>query len=250
MASSTLRRWVARGAVSLAVVPGFVALNVAHTDAPTAPIAAPQATTSTTDARAIEASMDMVTTTTRAPAAPTTTSAAPVVPRVTTPPTTAAPRVVAASPAPAPTLQERGEQALALLDYPWQRLGYRVEFEGPMTGLLGETNSSTRVVTIFIRDNHSAQQIARTLAHELGHALDFSLTTVHEVRQYLAIRGLPHAVTDWYPCNACNDFSSPAGDFAEVFAYYLLGPGDFRSEIAGEPSAEQLAQLSAIFAPS
>src|SRR5690242_18324242 len=82
------------------------------------------------------------TTTTVAPAPPTTvappTTAAPR-PVSTTPttarphPTTTAPvrtaRVSASSPVPSGTPEERGQQALALINYPWQQLGYTVSFE-------------------------------------------------------------------------------------------------------------------------
>ncbi|MDP1793887.1 MAG: hypothetical protein Q8K63_07085 [Acidimicrobiales bacterium] len=245
-----LRRWVLRGGAALTVLPVAVMLRFAQSPSPERVSARPVTTTSTMSARAIEVAMDMVTTTTVAPPPTTVVTAARVTtPRVTAPPTTAAPRIASVAKA-SLTIEERGQLALALLNYPWERLGHRVEFQGPMTGVLGETNSSTKVITIFVRDSHSVTAIARTLAHEMGHALDFSQTTINEAKQYLAIRGLPYAVADWYPCNACNDYASPAGDFAEVFAYSLLGPGDFRSEIGPAPTAEQLAQLSAIFTPN
>lgn len=244
------RRWALRGAACLGIAPVLVTVGVINQNAPKrAFVAIPQhVTTSTTAApRAIEAAMEAVTTTTAAPV-PTTIPAPPTT-HVTAPPTTTAPRAVASSQG--ATLQERGEAALALINYPWERLGYRIDFQGGVAGVLGETNSTTHVITIFIRSGQSSLTIARTIAHEMGHALDFSLTTVSEARQYLAIRNLPYAVTDWYPtCDGCTDFGSPAGDFAETFAYYLLGPGDFRSLIGPEPTAEQLSQLGDVFAPN
>ena len=249
MTNATFRRWALRGTASLSVVPAMLVLNVPRST--TAPeLAAPfvAVTTSTTYARAFEVAMDPVTTTTTTPP-PTPPPTVVTAPRVTAPPTTAKPRVVVAATPPL-FVEQRGQQALALLNYPWERLGYRIEFQGPRTGLLGVTDSSTKLITVFVRDRHTVAQIARTLAHELGHALDFSQTTVYEAKQYLAIRGLPFDIADWYPCNACTDFSSPAGDFAETFASYLLGPGDFRSEIGPAPSADQLAALGAIFSPN
>ncbi len=222
-------------------------IGVQFFNSPSTKLADPPAIrgTSTTAVRDVEGSLEPVTTTTALP--PTTVVTAPPTTRVVAPPTTAAPRVVAA----AATIQERGEAALALISYPWPELGYRVIFTGGRAGVLGETNSTMRTITIYIRDGQTSLQLARTIAHEMGHALDFSHTTIAEARQYLAVRGLNYDVRDWYPtCDGCTDFGSPAGDFAETFAYYLFGPGDFRSLIGAEPTADQLSQLTGIFSPS
>ena len=121
MSSTRLRRWVLRGAASVTIVPTLVALNLSHGD-PSAKFAAPVVTTSTTGAlRSVEAPLTPITTTTVAPP-PTTVATIPPAPRVTAPPVTTAPRVIAAS----STIEERGAAALALINFPWQRLGYRV----------------------------------------------------------------------------------------------------------------------------
>jgi hypothetical protein len=249
MTKPKLRRFLLGGAASLSVIPTVLGLQILHAPATTRVAEAPTRVTPTTAVEpTIEATLTPVTTTTIAPP-PTTAVTAPPTTRVTSPPTTrvTAPRVVAAS----ATVEERGAAALALINFPWQQLGYRVDFVGGRVGVLGETNSTLHTITIYVRDGQTPQQLARTIAHEMGHALDFSFTTIAEARQYLAIRNLPYDVKDWYPtCDGCTDFGSPAGDFAETFAYYLFGPGDFRSLIGSEPTAEQLAQLTAIFSPS
>jgi hypothetical protein len=215
-----------------------------------------------------------VTVATRSHAAPTTTTAAPPVtvpptippttaapkPAPVTTPTTARPRVTTA-PRPAPraiaqastvpsgTPAERGAQALALINYPWQTLGYQVSFEPGRDTYLGLTDSGTRVIHVFVRDNESMDTLARTIGHEMGHALDFSLTTDAERAQYIAIRGINATVDTWFGCDACEDYSTAAGDWAETFQYYLFGPGQYFSKMGPPPSADQLAQLAAIFAP-
>ena len=52
---------------------------------------------------------------------------------------------------------------------------------------------------------------------------------------------------EWFGCDECSDYATPAGDFAEVFEYWLLGPGDFRSQMGPPPSSEQLELLSHLF---
>lgn len=60
------------------------------------------------------------------------------------------------------------------------------------------------------------------------------------------MRGLSPS-SSWWPCNRCTDFSSPAGDFAEVFATWLVGPADFRGHLKGPPSARELQALTPLF---
>jgi hypothetical protein len=246
MPESTKSRWIIRVATTvLAAGSATGVLAVAHSSEST-PLAAPnpvRTTTSTTAAPVV------VTSTTIAP--PPTTTAAPV---TTTPPTTSAPRpVTTAAPAPAPssystqTVQERGEQALALINYPWQRLGFTIEFLPGRTGILGTTNSSTHVISIYVRDHQSLDSLARTIAHEMGHAVDFAFTTPSEAEQYIAIRGIDATVDTWFGCNECSDYQTAAGDFAETFQYWLLGDGEYLSQMGPKPSSEQLAQLAPIF---
>lgn len=191
------------------------------------------------------------TTTTLAPPVPTTAPPAPATTVVTaavpaTPRVTAAPRVAAAS-TPALSLQERGELALGLISFPVAATRYTMVFAGHLDGILGITDNSNRTITIYIRNGQSTSSIARVIAHEIGHAVDFGLLTWAKRAEYMSIRGL--TADSWYPCNLCEDYASPAGDFAEVFAYWQLGPGDFRSMMSGEPSPEQLAALVHILSP-
>ena len=143
--------------------------------------------------------------------------------------------------------QERGEAALASLDYPWQALGYAVVFR-PSTGrTAGLADPRTRTITVSVRPDHDELQLRATIAHELGHALDFEHGDDERRRQYRELRGLP-AGSAWFPCDACEDYASPAGDWAEVFAAVLVGNGDFRSRLAGPPSPQHVERLRALFA--
>jgi hypothetical protein len=156
--------------------------------------------------------------------------------------------VSSAAPAPATTPEARGQQALARINYPWQQLGYTLSFEPGRATYLGLTESDTRTIHIYVRDNESLDTLARTIGHEMGHALDFSHTSDAERSQYLAIRGINGSLDEWYSCNGCTDYTTPAGDWAETFQYWLLGPGQFWSQMGPPPTADQLAQLGAIFA--
>jgi hypothetical protein len=53
--------------------------------------------------------------------------------------------------------------------------------------------------------------------------------------------------TPWFGCSGCTDFNTPAGDFAETFAFLLLGPGNFSGKIASAPAEGQVPVLKAFF---
>ena len=139
-----------------------------------------------------------------------------------------------------------GQQALEMIDYPWETLGWTVEFKPGRSGYLGLAVGPERRVEIYVRDSHGVLDVAHTLAHELGHAVDLTYGIDYRRSEYRRMRGLS-AKADWFGCDACSDYATPAGDFAEVFEYWLLGGGDFRSQLAGAPTAEQLEHLSTLF---
>ena len=129
----------------------------------------------------------------------------------------------------------------------WRTLGYAVRFE-PYTRStgLGVTNSRTRTITVYVKERQATNELRATIGHELGHALDFGFATVEKRAEYRRIRGLA-TDTPWYPCDGCDDLSSPAGDWAEVFAAFLTGTSDFRSRLAGPPTRAQLDSLAPVF---
>lgn len=144
------------------------------------------------------------------------------------------------------TAAQRGRDALQSLPYPWRELGYSVEFREYSGGQLGSANSRTKRIVIYVKGSQSKQSLRVTIAHELGHALDFEHATVARRDDYRVIRRIDRRAP-WYPCDRCSDYASHAGDWAEVFAYWLAGPGDFRSKVAGPPDRQQLQRLAPLF---
>jgi hypothetical protein len=157
--------------------------------------------------------------------------------------------VVRARPAPAHQLEtpaQRGARVLASLHYPWQALGYSVVFLPGRDGYLGLTDAQAKRVTIWVRGTESDVVLAHTIAHELGHVLDFTHGISTRRALYLSLRGLAPG-SEWFGCPGGTDFQTPAGDWAEVFAYWLAGPGDFRSTVGPVPTPAQLAALRSLF---
>lgn len=142
--------------------------------------------------------------------------------------------------------ETRGRAALQSLQYPWRDLGYSIHFREYTGGQLGSANSRTKRIVIYVKDSQSEQSLRITIAHEIGHALDFEHATAARRDDYRIVRRIDRDA-EWYPCDRCSDYASHAGDWAEVFAYWLAGPGDFRSEIAGPPTREQLRRLAPLF---
>lgn len=144
------------------------------------------------------------------------------------------------------TVEERGRAALRALAYDPASLGYRVRFLPYRGDLLGTTHRRSRLITVYVQRGQSELTLRTTIAHELGHALDFAHGDDERRDAYRQVRGLPGG--RWFPCDSCDEYASPAGDFAEVFAVWLAGPGDFRSRLAGPPTPAQLRELAPLFA--
>jgi hypothetical protein len=141
---------------------------------------------------------------------------------------------------------ERGTEALALIDFPWQELGWRVDFLPARDGLLGMAYPQRREIEVYVRDSQPVERIAVVVAHEIAHALDLERNTASRRQAWLALRGLP-ADTPWFGCSGCVDYATGSGDFAEVFAAWQVGPIDFRSRLAPLPTEEQWPALIRLF---
>ncbi len=153
-------------------------------------------------------------------------------------------RTVVEKPAPESPVA-RGLRLYASLHYDVTRLGYRIVVKPSAHGLLGLTDATTRTITVYVRSGESDLVVAHSIAHEIGHAVDFTRGSAAKHQLYLTIRHLPRQ--QWYGCNDCTDYATPAGDWAEVFAQWLVGPGDFRSRMAGVPTAAELTLLTPLF---
>ncbi|MGI8791634.1 MAG: hypothetical protein ACR2H3_00370, partial [Acidimicrobiales bacterium] len=91
-------------------------------------------------------------------------------------PTTSPPQLTApAAPRSSPDMV--GAQALALISYPWAQLGYQIVFLGPHAGVRARTLRIERRIEVFVRPGDGARAVAFDIAHEVGHAFDFTRMT-------------------------------------------------------------------------
>ncbi len=151
------------------------------------------------------------------------------------------------APPPAPVAQVAAE-ALGRISYPWQRLGYQIVFTNGHPGLRGLTLPASHRIEIFVTPGESVEFVEHVIAHEIGHAVDFTYNDSARRSRWLQGRGIG-ADTVWFGCSGCEDFSTPAGDFAETFAYWQVGDADY-SRMAPAPDAASLASLTPLFWPS
>lgn len=153
-------------------------------------------------------------------------------------------------PLPAPTTwqAERGHEAIAGIDYPWERLGWRIEFLAGRPGLLGLILPAERRIEIYVRRGQSLEHLRYVIAHEIGHAVDITYNDDARRARWLELRGLAPDTT-WFGCARCPDYATGAGDYAEVFAWWQAGQLVFRSELAPAPSPDALSALEPLFHP-
>ena len=144
--------------------------------------------------------------------------------------------------------QDLGQAALALIRYPWRDLNVTVAFLPQRRGVLGKTFPDRSRIEMYVRPNQTATQLAYMLAHEIGHMVDWRYGSSSRRAQWKQLRGIPAAMT-WYgnAFSGGDDLATPAGDFAETFAYWLIGPVDYKSRLAPPPTAAQLDRLKPLF---
>ncbi len=147
-----------------------------------------------------------------------------------------------------PDHERVGRLALDEISYPWERIlpEWTIEFLPATDGLYGLTLVPERRIEIYVRADQSPGMVAHVVAHELGHAVDVTLNTGPERRRWSELRGIASA--PWWPESGANDFATGAGDFAESFAAWQVGPAGFRSTLADPPNGAEidlLAELSA-----
>ncbi len=143
--------------------------------------------------------------------------------------------------------ERRGQAALAALLHP-APVGVSMSFLPGGGALKGMTYYDRHHVDVYVGscDAESAALLGHVVAHELGHAWD-SLHMTDALRaDYLASRGLA-ASTPWFGCDACQDFATPAGDFAETYAQWQRSTAESRSRLAAPATPGQLAELGTRF---
>jgi hypothetical protein len=105
------------------------------------------------------------------------------------------------------------------------------------------TISDRRRIEVYVRPDDTPLQLAFDLAHEIGHAFDLERNNQERRNRWRALRGIDPSVP-WFGCNRCPDYETPAGDFAETFAYMLLGPGSYHSRMAPQPSGNVFTEAA------
>jgi hypothetical protein len=147
----------------------------------------------------------------------------------------------------APHHERIGRQALDRIPYDWRtRLpGWEIEFFSSRRGLLGGTLPADKRIEIYVRENHTVAQVAFTIAHELGHAVDITHNDAAGRAEWRAMRGMS-ADQRWWASDGASDFAVGAGDFAESFAVWLTGDVHLCQSQWGPPTVAQMAYLAAI----
>ena len=142
-----------------------------------------------------------------------------------------------------PSIQALAGPGLEAIEYPWreQLPGWQIEFIVGAGNIAGYTWSREERIEIFVRPGATSSDLARILAHELGHAVDVSKNSGDERREWLEARNAVDS--PWWPGNGAADFATGAGDFAESFAVWQVGDADYRGELAPAPTPEQLELL-------
>lgn len=126
------------------------------------------------------------------------------------------------------------DSARALVDVSPADLRYRLVVRGPRDAIRGATDTKLRTITLYVRAGDAAHRVAHDLAHEIGHAYDAERLSFVQRIAWLRARGAPAA--GWFPGGRASDYSTGAGDFAEVFARCHAASPEFRSRVAGRPA--------------
>ncbi len=121
--------------------------------------------------------------------------------------------------------------------------GWTITWAGSRPDIRGIADPNSRTITIYLRAGLSAANMAYVLAHELGHAVNYDRFPGGS-DEWMAARGLGGA---WYS-GTYSDTSTPAGDWAEAFAWTVTGgaTGEWYSRLGSPPDAAQQALVRAL----
>jgi hypothetical protein len=140
--------------------------------------------------------------------------------------------------------EQVGLQALSLVTYDWRTKlpGWRIQFLPARKGYLALTYRIEKRIDVYVRFDRPVEGTAHDISHEIGHALDVTYLDETSRARFLALRNLA-ADLPWWACNSCRDLQTGAGDFAEVFALVAAPKFKFYSELAPEPTTDELAAI-------
>lgn len=139
----------------------------------------------------------------------------------------------------------RARTAIESLPYPWFVVGYDVEIlPSPDSWYEAKTAHGEDRIELYVDDETSGDELARTFAHEIAHALlhecgDERLDAWRNRRDLRA--SVPDAV------DAPHNFDSVSEDAAEAFAQYLTGQTS-RSTVGDAVTDDWLQANSDLFA--
>ncbi|HET7486824.1 MAG TPA: hypothetical protein VFJ85_02780 [Acidimicrobiales bacterium] len=145
---------------------------------------------------------------------------------------------------------QRAAAAMASVRYPLDTLGLTLRVAGGRRGILGGTWQGSRTIALYVRPCEPTATLAAVAAHEVGHVVDAVVMTDARRAEWLAARGI--SPRPWLPTGPGSDFASPAGDFAEGFAWIhgvhsALG---FRSRLAPAPGPDVAGGLERFWWPA
>lgn len=109
--------------------------------------------------------------------------------------------------------------------------GWSLTFGPARDDVRGLTTPDAQHIQIFVRPDDDEQQLARVVAHEIGHALDLEWNSPGDRARWREVRGLDQSLP-WWPSGTTRDFHVGAGDFAEAFASWQTGVASV-SEVGG-----------------
>jgi hypothetical protein len=138
------------------------------------------------------------------------------------------------------------QEALSMIAFPWQQLKYDIVFMPPRPGFRAMTFPKAHKIEVYARPLDEPGLVAYDIAHEIGHAIDMTFNTKETRKKWMVLRGIDPA-TPWFGCSRCSDYNTPAGDFAETFAFLMFGAERFAGRIAPPPTPEQIPLLTPFF---
>lgn len=131
-----------------------------------------------------------------------------------------------------PWVDELKDRALAKIDYPWQNLGTSIKFVSlhrrrGQRKTLGMAFWPSNRIEIYLKYWDYSIRVARTVAHEIGHIVDWACLTDEDRGRWRRARGFSQDYP-WRGNEYRPDWKDPCGDFAECFAAWQVPEASVR----------------------